>query len=377
MLEALQIKNYKNFLNFEIDDLARINLIAGKNNTGKTSFLEALSVFFSEGDPVVLREILSGRGELSAKLMAASDSHTELNFIALKSLFNNRNSGSFRQEIEITGFTKMNDSSNKVEIVNQINPVEIVSMSFVSIDSDLSDKLNAVKEKEIEYQSNINQSEPGFLVISKGKSKVFLLNKNFLFRPAILDGEKVHPFRLVKTISNDDQLNARLFDSIALTDDEEAVAEALKIIDDRIERIAFVDQGYMERKPVVKIKGESAKIPLRSLGEGVNRIFAIILSLVNARNGCLLIDEAENGLHYSVQELLWKVILSTAHKLNVQVFATTHSSDCIYGFSQALQSFPEISGKLFRFDIKSGSPVVTSFNREELSLASLSQIEIR
>lgn len=377
MLDALQIKNYKNFVNFEIVDLARINLIAGKNNTGKSSLLEALSIYFSEGDPVVLREILSGRGELSAKLMTASDSHAELNFAALKSLFNNRSSESFRQEIEMAGFPKENDISNKKVILDHVNPVEIVTLGFVSINSDLSDSFDAVKENKIEYQSNVNQNEPGFMVVSKGKKKLFLLNKNFLYRPVILEGGTIHPYRLVKTVGNDDQSNARLFDSIALTDSEEAVVEALKIIDDRIERIAFVDQGNMERKPVVKIKGESKKISLRSLGEGVNRILAIILSLVNARNGYLLIDEAENGLHYSVQQQLWKVILSTAHKLNVQVFATTHSSDCIYGFSQALHSFPQISGKLFRFDLKSGVPVVTSFNREELSLASSSQIEIR
>jgi AAA15 family ATPase/GTPase len=68
------------------------------------------------------------------------------------------------------------------------------------------------------------------------------------------------------------------------------------------------------------------------MGDGMNRILTIILALVNSDNGCLLIDEFENGLHYTVQENLWRIIFHLSKELNIQVFATTHSEDCIKGF---------------------------------------------
>ena len=65
------------------------------------------------------------------------------------------------------------------------------------------------------------------------------------------------------------------------------------------------------------------------MGDGINRILTIILAMVNCENGYLLIDEFENGLHYSVQEKLWEIIFYLAKRLNIQVFATTHSNDTI------------------------------------------------
>ena len=41
-IKNIKIKKYKCFENFEVDGFKRINLIGGKNNIGKTAFLEAL-----------------------------------------------------------------------------------------------------------------------------------------------------------------------------------------------------------------------------------------------------------------------------------------------------------------------------------------------
>ena len=72
----------------------------------------------------------------------------------------------------------------------------------------------------------------------------------------------------------------------------------------------------------------------------------IVLSLVNARGGVLLIDEFENGLHYSVQLDAWRMIFNLAQSLNVQVFATTHSWDAVESFQTAAAEAP---GKMASF----------------------------
>ena len=91
-----------------------------------------------------------------------------------------------------------------------------------------------------------------------------------------------------------------LWDDIALTDDESDVIEALRIIDPRISAITMVGGEARSRGRTARVRADNLlrPVPLRSFGDGVNRLFAMALSLVNARGGILLVDEFENGLHY-------------------------------------------------------------------------------
>jgi AAA15 family ATPase/GTPase len=117
---------------------------------------------------------------------------------------------------------------------------------------------------------------------------------------------------------------------------------------------------------------------LKSMGDGINRILTIILALVNSDNGFLLIDEFENGLHYSVQEKLWEIIFSLSEKLNIQVFATTHSEDSILGFESILNDKEtQLEGKLIRLELTNGFVRQVEFNADELKIASDGNIETR
>src|SRR5207245_4072449 len=92
-----------------------------------------------------------------------------------------------------------------------------------------------------------------------------------------------------------------------------------------------------ERDLVVNLASTDETLPLHSLGNGMWRILGIALALMNAKEGILLIDEFENGLYYSVQPDLWRFIFRLARSLDVQVFAATHSWDCLKGFQEAAQ----------------------------------------
>jgi AAA15 family ATPase/GTPase len=114
------------------------------------------------------------------------------------------------------------------------------------------------------------------------------------------------------------------------------------------------------------------------MGDGINRILTIILALVNADSGFLLIDEFENGLHYTVQEKLWSIIFQLSKELNIQVFVTTHSEDCIRGFQSALNRQENLSdGKLIRLDNENGIIKQVEFDAKELKIADEQDIEIR
>jgi hypothetical protein len=174
-----------------------------------------------------------------------------------------------------------------------------------------------------------------------------------------------------------------LWDQIALTDLEQDVLASLHIIaSQQVERVNLVgsQESDGERVPIVKMAGIAAPLPLRSLGEGMNRMFGIALALVNAKGGMLLLDEIDSGLHYSIQPDLWRMLFEIAHRLNVQVFATTHSWDCVAAFQQAAQEDSHGEGLLISLRGKKGDPghvVAVLFDERELATVTRENIEVR
>ena len=77
-------------------------------------------------------------------------------------------------------------------------------------------------------------------------------------------------------------------------------------------------------------------VPLPMMGEGMNRIARILLAISTAAGGVVMVDEIENGIHYSVLQKVWSAIADAAERAQVQVFATTHSFECMAAAHQAL-----------------------------------------
>jgi len=152
----------------------------------------------------------------------------------------------------------------------------------------------------------------------------------------------------------------------------------MHIIELDVEKINLIGQERKSaRIPIVKVRNVPEPIPLRSLGEGMTRLFGIVLALVNARDGLLLVDEVDSGLHYTVHPALWRLVFQIAAQLNVQVFATTHSWDCIEGFQQAAQEMEGAGGMLIRLERRQGHIVPILFDTSRLSIATRQEIEVR
>ena len=113
------------------------------------------------------------------------------------------------------------------------------------------------------------------------------------------------------------------------------------------------------------------------MGDGMVRLFHLALALVNSKGGILLVDEIENGLHYSVHEDLWKLVFKTARDLNVQVFATTHSWDCIEAFQRAACEDESSEGYLIRLGWRKDEVVATVYDENDLAIVTRDHIEVR
>jgi AAA15 family ATPase/GTPase len=152
------------------------------------------------------------------------------------------------------------------------------------------------------------------------------------------------------------------------------------LINKDIKAIALINNkrdGSNQRVAIARLENSSERIPLESMGDGIAHIFDLILALTNAKDGTLLIDEFENGLHWSILPKVWNTIFRLADRLNVQVFATTHSRDCIQGFKQAWEQ-NESLGSFHRLDPdpENGAKSI-SYSLETLSDALDMDIEVR
>ena len=163
-----------------------------------------------------------------------------------------------------------------------------------------------------------------------------------------------------------------------LTPEEDTVLAALRTIEPGIERIAPVGLDRRGGSPfarggvAVKLAGE--RVPIGSLGDGIWRLLGIALALVRARGGVMLVDEIDTGLHYSVLEKMWRLVYETAKRLDVQVFATTHSRDCY----ESLAAIAQPTGRDVTIQrIERGNPVAVAFSEAEILQAAKRGIEVR
>jgi len=170
-----------------------------------------------------------------------------------------------------------------------------------------------------------------------------------------------------------------LWDGIALTGLEREVSNALRLIAPGVEGLNLVrtPASKGERDPIVNGAGMAEPLHFQNLGNGMWRNLGIALALLNAKDGILLIDEFENGLYYSVQPDLWRFVFRLARSLNAQVFATTHSWDCIEAFQRAASEDHQEEGLLIRLESKKGEIGVTLYDEQELTIATREHIEVR
>jgi predicted ATPase len=127
-----------------------------------------------------------------------------------------------------------------------------------------------------------------------------------------------------------------LFEKVVLTEDEPVVLTALQTIEPNIERLASVGSRptRVMRRGGIDMRIGGQRLPIGTMGDGIWRLLGVALALVRSRGGVLLVDEIDTGLHYSVLAKMWRLVLETSARLDIQVFATTHSRDCVESLAQ-------------------------------------------
>lgn len=118
-------------------------------------------------------------------------------------------------------------------------------------------------------------------------------------------------------------------------------------------------------------------IPSRAMGGGFYKFLSLAVTLLTNKGHVIFIDEIENGLHPLTQEQLWRVIMDWGESLELQVFATTHSYDCLRSFKKA-QEEHEGTSRVFRVEKRTdGARGIVAYSPAELDVALQNFLEIR
>jgi hypothetical protein len=324
MISSFAIENFRCFERLELPHLSRVNLIVGKNGAGKSALLEGiwLGRNFS---PYSMFDLLRLRSELPDEGTAGHVVYKEI-----ASILNVT-----KQKLRCIVDNKALEISISFGHKEQLLMFVRGSEKFLYTKNDISDLLSV---KEIFF----DPSGGDCMLPSYGFSKAQL---------------------------------ADFWDSITLTDLEDAADEAVRLIRADAQRIAFIGDKDRRRIPVVKIPGKGA-VPMARLGDGIVRIFGVALAITNSRGNLVLIDEIENGIHYSAMPNLWRLVFQLCNKLDVQAFIATHSWDCISAFAEVAKEV-DADAQLIRLERDDSGTRVVTYDKDMLATAAAQGIEVR
>ena len=155
------------------------------------------------------------------------------------------------------------------------------------------------------------------------------------------------------------------------------IVTALQLIDKNVEDFILVQNPNGEPSFRIRRKGQKGAIPIKALGDGMNRLAGLSMALVCSQKGILLIDEIENGLYWGVQPDVWKFIIKVAKELDVQVFATTHSNDCLRAFYTGIKDDADMEGIAVRLEKRKAGFHTEIYDEVRLKMNVDERIEIR
>lgn len=370
MLRDLTIKNYRAFKDFSIDGLARVNLIVGDNNAGKTSFLEAVYLLKAQNDSTALLALLNTRGEYSEH--TGSNGLSEYDFPIAHIFYGHE--PRFSDAISDSGSIKVSSTSDKQSSLQ-------ISLKHLDLKKDglaayLRLRMASIRESlwgEYELQFDYTNEDP------KLEPILYFVAEDFSIKPGFVRPDSVlGPSNFVTSKETDFTQLAQLWDQIALTTQEANIISALQILEPDVEGIRFTSRLTANSGALVKLRSQPGPIPLGSMGTGMRRILTLAISAVTAKDGVLLADEIDAGLYYRAQADMWRLLFKVAKERDIQIFATTHSWDCVAAFQEALAEDGNADqGYLFRLQRRGDHIYPVGYTSDDLDVAVRQAIEVR
>ena len=294
LLEELKITNFRVFDSLKIEGLSKINLFVGKNNSGKTSVLEAIFLLLGMSNPALPNGINLFRG-LNNPAKQIKYLFHNLSY-RNKPTFSGKFSNNAERWLELDMQFQNNDFSNDISSLSTPK-ISGIELKF------------ACKEKHSPKQSHTSlfDLESGKIATPRNYHELFnaafLTPRNSNFNPLLSLTE------IIKRKNGD-----KVLQILQETFDENIIG-----------LYPMGDGIYFNLKDVEEY------VPENIMGDGIRRFLSIVTSVLEKEkeNSFVLIDEIENGLHYTAYKNLWKSLLAFVEQREIQLFITTHSIETL------------------------------------------------
>ena len=367
MFENLRIKNFRLFDDLEIGELKRINLLAGRNNTGKTTVLEALYLLAGADNPEHVLEVKGIRGisetagapgrvptsywkPVFAQLnmqrpIEISGKHSHLGSLALAISLERRDPSETPEPYRFPtpqvaqGVADNAQGTSTLDFGEQLADPWALHLSW-----------EATKEQNI---CDMRVTKHGHQMVSKDLGIPF----QSVYLSLGLGNAQEDAVRL-------GQLRARKKGNL--------LTKALQVVEPSLESVEDISATGT---PMIWCDiGLPELAPLSALGEGVARIARIVLAMSIVPGGVVLVDEIENGFHHSIMNKVWAVVEEAALQFDAQVIATTHSYECVMAAHEALSD----EWRLHRLDRSNdGSSLCVTYDTKTVEAAIRHDLEVR
>ena len=317
MIQSVSFQNFRGFKNLELPELAQITLLSGKNNAGKSTVLEGVFLLVDHYDPMCFGKICNFRN-----LSATPDFD-----ILWKPLFYQLNadepiriSAHLEHDIELTYYRE--DSYSPL-------PQDFTWMTPEAMSRFISSAQNGYTLGFQFTQKETSYTETGHFIAASPDGTVLNMNTSFP------NNQKIS-MPLTQVINSQIATipPVELFGKLELDGRKSEILDILRKMDRTLSDITTITVGGQ-----TQLYGNMGGklLPMRLAGDGMNRLLFIMLSIMENPNAIILIDEIENGFHYSMYPILWEAIANVAQKSNCQVIATTHSYECVAGAVEGIE----------------------------------------
>ena len=331
---AIDIVAWRKLHGLSLQKLARINLIAGGNNSGKTSLLEAIYLLTRQNDVAGVLETVRRRAKLSFEQMQPAWLKDQLPNDATIT-------GNFDGKASMVGIQTKLEGDASIDRTRFLATIEIAT-SFGENRQESVTHLFRDGERQMTAEG------------------VKLLCPCVLSSPFFLNEPQHHTYYYSRSVES------KVLNQIIIKFLKENILPTLK-------DIRLVDES---QRFLVDDESFKSAMDLTNYGEGLQRIFFMSLVFAAANNGVVLIDEFENAVHADLLPEFSKLVLELAKKFNVQVFLTSHSKEAIDAFSKNQKDAKDFS--YHALVQREGKIVALNYDGETFAkLKSLANIDLR
>jgi energy-coupling factor transporter ATP-binding protein EcfA2 len=375
-LERIALQGFRGFSHFELNNLGRVNLLVGMNNSGKTTVLEAISILMANAEFYPIWSTLSRRGE---DLWVERDSAGSASYrqVDIRRLFHDHS-------IKAGASFELSASSDEGErtLIARIEEPRAIQPTLFETEpasSDSSEDFLPPLVLTLEWEPG--QLRPLVVPISRRGG----ISLDSARRNARFSAGDASPLRFITASSLTADVVTSLFEDIVLTPEEDLVTEAMRIIEQDIDRIASSGAERIRTATrvsprggiLVRLKKGKDRIPIGSMGDGIWRMLGLALAAVHAGGGYLLVDEIDTGLHHTVMKNMWRFLYECATRFDVQIIATTHSRDCYQSLAVICREEVSDSSNITIQRIERGRPEAIAYTEQEIIAAAERDIEVR